>query len=122
MLQYREHMPIEQREGYRVWVGGPVPRGADGITLGSTIIVRAGKQNSAHLMRHELVHVRQWRRYGAFGFITRYVGSYLMWRLHRKGHLGAYSRIPLEVEAEWVARRSIETAVREQLPVEVVSP
>jgi hypothetical protein len=115
-------MPIEQRDGFRLWVGGPVPRGSDGITIGSLVIVRAGKQHSAHLLRHERVHVRQWRRYGVIGFTTRYLGSYVLWRLRRKGHRGAYLRIPLEVEAEWVARRSIETAVRDRLPAEVVSP
>jgi hypothetical protein len=115
-------VPIERREGYRLWVGGPVPRGVDGITLGSTVIVRTGKEHSAQLLRHEQVHVRQWRRYGVAGFLVRYVGSYLLWRLRRKGHLGAYLRIPLEVEAEWITRRSIETAVRDHLPLEVVSP
>ncbi len=114
-------MPILQRDGYRLWVGGPVPRGSDGITIGSTVIVRAGKENATHLLRHEQVHVRQWRRYGVVGFLTRYLGSYLLWRLRRKGHRGAYLRIPLEVEAEWVARRSIDTAVRDELPAEVVS-
>ena len=56
-------MPIEHREGYRLWEGGPVPKGADGITLGSLVIVRRGKA-SPYLLRHELVHVRQWRRFG----------------------------------------------------------
>ena len=106
-------MPIEKRDGYRLWVGGPVPKGADGITLGSTIIVRHGHENSAHLLRHEQVHVRQWRRYGLLGFSVRYAGSYAIWRMRLKGHRGAYLRIPMEIEAEWVARRSLATAVRE---------
>ena len=106
-------MPIEKRDGYRLWVGGPVPKGADGITLGSTIIVRSGNERSAHLLRHEQVHVRQWRRYGVVGFSVRYAGSYAIWRLRLKGHRGAYLRIPMEIEAEWVARRSLATAVRE---------
>lgn len=106
-------MPIERRDGYRLWVGGPVPKGADGITLGSTIIVRSGHEDSVHLLRHEQVHVRQWRRYGVVGFSVRYVGSYAIWRLRLKGHKGAYLRIPMEIEAEWVARRSLATAVRD---------
>jgi hypothetical protein len=106
-------MPIEKRNGYRLWVGGPVPRGSDGITLGSLIIVRSGHENSAHLLRHEQVHVRQWKRYGVLGFGVRYLGSYSVWRLRLKGHHGAYVRIPLEIEAEWVARRSLATAVRD---------
>jgi hypothetical protein len=107
-------MVIEQRDGYRLWEGGPVPRGADGITLGSLIIVRRGRV-SDYLVRHELVHVRQWRRFGVIGFGVRYVGSYVLWRMRRKDHRGAYLRIPMEIEADWVARRSLATAVRDDL-------
>jgi hypothetical protein len=108
-------VPIQRREGYRLWVGGPVPKGADGITIGSLVIVRNGA-DSPYLLRHEQVHVRQWKRFGALGFSVRYLGSYVVWRLRRKGHRGAYLRIPLEVEADWVARRSLATAVRDDLP------
>lgn len=104
-------MPIERRDGFRLWVGGPVPKGSDGLTIGSIIMVRAGHEHSEHLLRHEQVHVRQWRRYGRVGFIVRYLGSYVLWRFRLKGHKGAYWRIPLEIEAEWVARRSLATAV-----------
>lgn len=107
-------MPVEQREGYRLWEGGPVPKGVDGITLGSLVIVRPGKA-SAYQLRRELVHVRQWRRYGRIGFAARYLGSYLVWRVRRKGHRGAFLRIPLEIEADWVARRQLATAVRDEL-------
>jgi hypothetical protein len=117
---------IERRDGYRLWVGGPVPNGADGITLGSLVIVRDGLQHSPYLLRHEQVHVRQWRRHGVIGFSVRYVGAYAAWRLRRKGHNGAYLRIPLEIEADWVARRSLSTAVRDDVPVsatgEVAAP
>ncbi len=105
---------MERRNGYRLWEGGPVPRGADGITVGSLVIVRRGRV-TPYLVRHELVHVRQWKRYGRVGFAARYAGSYLKWRLRRKGHAGAYLRIPMEIEADWVARRSLSTAVREEL-------
>jgi hypothetical protein len=107
-------MTIEQRDGYRLWVGGPVPKGSDGITLGTLVIAREGKV-SPYLLRHEMVHVRQWRRYGVVGFATRYAGAYLLGRLRRKGHRGAYLRIPLEIEADWVARRSLSTAVRDEI-------
>ncbi len=113
-------MPIEQRDGYRLWEGGPVPKGADGITIRSLVIVRPGKA-TPYLLRHELVHVRQWRRYGVVGFLVRYVGSYLVWRVRRKGHRGAYLRIPMEIEADWVARRQVATAVRDQLSERVAS-
>jgi hypothetical protein len=114
-------VPIEQRDGYRLWVGGPVPKGVDGITLGSLVIVRPGHEGSPYLLRHEQVHVRQWRRHGPLGFGVRYVSSYLLWRLRRKGHHGAYLRIPLEIEADWVARRSLDTAVRDDMPSEVAA-
>lgn len=110
-------MVIEKRDDYRLWIGGPVPKGAAGITLGSLVIVRAGGENSPHLLRHEHVHVRQWRRLGVIGFSARYIGSYLLWRLRLKGHHGAYLRIPLEIEADWIARRSLSTAVADSEPV-----
>ncbi len=100
---------IERRDGYRLWIGGPVPRGAAGLTLGSLVIVRRGYERSEYLIRHELVHVLQWRRFGVVGFLVRYVGAYLFGRLRRRGHQGAYLRIPLEVEADWVARRTLVT-------------
>jgi hypothetical protein len=90
-------------------VGGPVPPGADAITLGRVVSVREGHEGSEYLMRHEAVHVRQWHRFGIVGFLGRYVGSYAKWRLCRKGHAGAYRRIPFEIEADWLARRSFRS-------------
>jgi hypothetical protein len=103
-------MRIERRTGYVLVEGGPVPRGASAITLGRFVIVRSGHATSPYLIRHEVVHVRQWRRYGVFGFLRRYLGAYVVWRLRRKGHRGAYLRIPFEVEADWLARRMLATA------------
>ena len=62
---------------------------------------------SEQLLRHERVHVRQWREFGFVGFLTRYVGAYLRWRLRGYGHWAAYRRIPLEIEADWTARREM---------------
>lgn len=97
-------MGIERHPDHWRWVGGPVPRGSAAITLGPLVIVRAASVGNARLLRHELVHVEQWRRLGNLGFVVRYLGTYLRWRLRLHGHLGAYRRIPLEVEAEWRAR------------------
>ena len=97
-------MAIERRDGYQLWVGGPVPPGADAITLGSLVLVRRAAAGSEHLLCHELVHVRQWRRLGVAEFLRRYLGAYLRWRARGYSHDGAYRRIPLEVEAEWLAR------------------
>ena len=55
------------------------------------------------------------------GFGVRYLGSYLLWRGRRKGHRGAYLRIPMEIEADWVARRQLATAVRDELSLRVAS-
>ena len=87
-----------------MWVGGPVPRGAAAITLGRVVSVRRRFADDDRLLRHELVHVRQWRDLGVAEFLVRYVGAYLTWRLRGYGHWAAYRRIPLEVEAEWEAR------------------
>lgn len=97
-------MRVERRNGYRVVVGGPVPPQAAAITLGRTIVVRAEACDQQDLMAHELVHVRQFRELGAVRFVVRYVGSYLRFRLSGFGHMAAYRRIPLEVEASWVSR------------------
>jgi hypothetical protein len=87
-----------------VWVGGPVPPGAAAITVGRVVSVRRRFASDERLLAHELVHVAQWRSLGVVGFLGRYVGSYLRWRVRGYGHWAAYRRIPLEVEAEWVAR------------------
>lgn len=85
-------------------IGGPVPPGSAGITLGGIVIVRRDAAHRARLLRHESIHVEQYRRHGFLGFGLRYVGSYLRWRLAGYPHAGAYRRIPLEVEAYWRER------------------
>ncbi|MEX2659696.1 MAG: DUF4157 domain-containing protein [Acidimicrobiales bacterium] len=105
-------MGIERHPGHWRWVGGPVPPGAAAITIGRLVVVRRRSAGDARLLRHELVHVAQWRRLGMPGFVHRYLGAYLCWRLRGHAHRAAYRRIPLEVEAEWRARtgRSDEIA------------
>ncbi len=83
-----------------------MPPGSSGITLGSWIFVRKGHADSRYLVDHERVHVAQWRSYGLIGFLARYLASYALWRVRGYGHCGAYRRIPLEIEADWRARRS----------------
>lgn len=100
-------MRVERRDGYVLLVGGPVPKGADAITLGPVISVRRRSASSAYLIRHELVHVRQWRRHGVVGFSVRYLADYLRHRLRGYGHWAAYRRIRFEIEADWVARRTL---------------
>ena len=96
---------IERRPGYRLWVGGPVPPGADAWTLGDLVIVRARHAGSQHLIAHELEHVRQYHELGLAGFLVRYLAAYAVLRLRGFNHMAAYRRIPAEVSAEWRARR-----------------
>jgi hypothetical protein len=96
-------MPVERRDGYWLWTGGPVTPGASGITFGPLVITRS-LAPSPHLLRHETVHVEQWRRLGAVGFLRQYLAAYALGRLAGYPHWAAYRRIPLEIEAEWRAR------------------
>lgn len=97
-------MHLERHPDHLRLVGGPVPRGAAAITLGRLVVVRARAAADERLLRHELVHVEQWRRLGAFRFLARYLRAYAIWRFRGLGHAGAYRHIPLEVEADWRAR------------------
>lgn len=66
---------------------------------------RAGAEpeRSGRLLAHELMHIEQWRRLGAFRHITQYLGDYVKGRWRRLGHWEAYRAIRLEVEARDVA-------------------
>jgi hypothetical protein len=97
-------MQIERRDGAVIIVSRLVAPGAAATTLGRFVFVRSSAARSERLMRHELVHVRQWRALGVVGFLRRYLWAYLCWRLRRYPHWAAYRRIPQEVEAEWEAR------------------
>ncbi len=57
----------------------------------------------AKLIRHELVHVRQWKSHGTVGFLYRYLADYARGRMRRLGHRDAYRSIALEVEARHLA-------------------
>lgn len=98
---------MERRDGYKVVVGGPVPKQAHAITVGDTVVVRRQYEHDERLLAHELVHVRQYNELGAARFLVRYVGSYLGFRLRGYGHIAAYRRIPLEVEAGWASRHAL---------------
>lgn len=98
-------MRLERHPGHWLLVGGPVPPGSAAITLGRLISVRARAAGDEALLRHELVHVAQWRRLGVVGFLARYLGGYARARLAGHRHRAAYRRIPLEVEADWLSRR-----------------
>ena len=81
-----------------------MPPGAAAWTLGSLVIVRRGREASAHLLAHELEHVRQYREQGVVAFLARYLVAYAGLRLRGWDHRAAYRRIPAEITAEWRAR------------------
>jgi hypothetical protein len=95
---------VERKDGAVVLISRWAAPGADATTLGRFIFVRRSAAGSDRLLRHELVHVGQWRRLGVVGFAVRYLGAYARWRLRRYPHWAAYRRIPLEIEADWEAR------------------
>ncbi|HEY9557866.1 MAG TPA: DUF4157 domain-containing protein [Acidimicrobiales bacterium] len=114
-------MEIRRRDGAVIVVSRFAAPGAAATTLGRFVFVRRSAVGSERLMRHELVHVRQWRELGVPRFLVRYLGAYLRWRLRAHPHWAAYRRIPLEIRAEWEARgpqrsasRQRQTAISEQ--------
>lgn len=85
-----------------------LPRWVAAITLPWCIYVRrdvlAGEPDRvARLIVHELVHARQWRTHGPFGFLRRYLADYLRGRMRRLSHREAYLHIRLEAEAHRIA-------------------
>jgi hypothetical protein len=66
-----------------------LPRRFIAITLGETVFTRLPSLTPAAL-RHERVHVEQWRRFGRIGFPLRYIWSHLKHGYHAN---------PFEVEA-----------------------
>ncbi len=57
------------------------------------------------LVVHELTHLEQFNRLGAFRHLGQYLGDYLRGRWRRLGHWEAYRQVRLEVEAREVASR-----------------
>ena len=100
-------MRLVHHEGAVLVIGGPLPPGTDGMTVGRFVMVRKGREGGRYLLAHELVHVRQYRERGLLGFLARYIGRYLLLRLDGWGHDAAYRRLPEEIEADWEARRTI---------------
>ncbi len=95
---------LRRRGDHWLLVGGPVPPRADAMTIGPVVSVRRAQAGNERLLTHEGVHVRQWRELGWVGFPRRYLGAYLSLRWAGFGHRAAYRLIPLEAEAEAVAR------------------
>lgn len=104
---------VSKLDGHWLWIGGPVPPGSVGITVGPLVVVRkaaARSEGFSELLAHEQVHVRQFAELGFVRFMTRYLVSYARFRLRGYGHRQAYLRIPLEVEARVDSRSPVASA------------
>ena len=92
----------------RFWVKGIVA-----IALPNGVFVQPGVMEQfragieldrwGRLIVHELMHIEQWHRLGAFRHVSQYSGDYLRNRLRGQGHWGAYRGIRLEEEAREAA-------------------
>ena len=89
----------------RIKTSRRLPRQADAMTVGRTIYVRPGHEQSQSLIAHELVHVRQWQEHGRFGFLRRYLWAYARNLVALRDHMAAYRAIPFEAEARAEAAR-----------------
>ena len=106
-----DHLPPVVLERARVKVWRRLPKQADAMTIGRTIFVRPGHEDSDGLMAHELVHVRQWKQYGRLGFLGRYLWAYARNLVELRNHMAAYRAIPFEAEAtaeaaKWKAKHA----------------
>lgn len=90
----------------RVW-----GRDTGAMTVGNRVFVdpalleRGGRELTA-LLRHELVHARQWQEMGSRRFLASYLRQYLVARITGADHRSAYLAIDAEVEARSLARES----------------
>jgi Domain of unknown function (DUF4157) len=90
--------------------------GANAIVFGRRIFLSPSAERACadcttdadRLLAHELMHVRQYRRFGMAAFLGRYVGEYLRLRLAGAAHGAAYRAISFERGAEDSARAACE--------------
>ncbi len=73
-----------------------LPRRYTAITLGSTVFTKLRSLTPA-VLRHERVHVEQWRHFGPIGFPLRYLWNHLKHGYHAN---------PFEVEARAAERNA----------------
>ena len=87
------------RRGYPWWLRLVLMRGVAGITLGRRIYLSDAVADVEHVVRHELVHVRQIARVGFFTFYWRWISEYIANRRRGMSSDEAYRRISFEEEA-----------------------
>ena len=93
------HVPAVDVERVRLIVVPVLTPGIVAITVGRFVFLRRGHEADHGLIAHELVHVQQWREFGAPRFLVRYLGAYIRGRARGLGHWDAYRAIPFEAEA-----------------------
>ena len=93
------HVPEVDRRRARIIVVPKLTPGIAAMTLGAWILVRRGHETNTGLIAHELVHVEQWREWGATRFLARYLGDYVRLRFAGEPHWRAYAAISFEQEA-----------------------
>lgn len=96
-----DRVPVRRAPGWMVRAWGDR---AAAMTLPWAIYVKPGvlagdRQVLGGLVRHELVHVRQWHQLGVTRFLLRYFTDYVRGRRAGLGHQKAYLAISLEEEA-----------------------
>lgn len=81
--------------------------GSSAVTFGQHIFYWSSEERVRPWLRdHEMEHVKQYKRYGLFGFIVLYCYWYMVGRLRGLSHWEAYEKIPFEVEARKAERRT----------------
>ncbi len=93
------HVDAGDVERARIVVVPLLTPGVLAMTLGRFVLVRRGHETNVELIAHELVHVEQWRRQGAIGFLWAYLGDYVRGRRSGLGHWDAYRAIRAEADA-----------------------
>jgi hypothetical protein len=87
------------------WLRAVWPKGISAMALPKSVYVnpatlaRILAGESKELLRHESIHIDQWRRYGRLRFVTKYLIDYLKGRASGLSHADAYRSIPFEREA-----------------------
>lgn len=84
----------------RVWGSGVGAMALPRVVFASApVFDRIIDGDAAALLIHESVHIDQWRRHGAAGFLVRYLSDYLRGRAVGLPHHTAYRAIRFEREA-----------------------
>jgi hypothetical protein len=89
------------RFGYPWWMRRVLFANVAAITIGRRIWISPSidSRSLAPLVRHELVHVRQFAQYGLARFLWRYLAEYVQLRRSGLSSSAAYAAISFEREA-----------------------